>query len=112
MEVNQFNRYVIGRANTAVRNSGVVTSAICFERGAAHLRQASRGLHHEGRLVAFAAMRDGREIGAVGLDQQAIVGRDARGLADGFGLGKREHAAEAEVEAEVERLARLRLRRR
>ena len=75
-------------------------------------RQASYGLHHEGRLVAFPAMRHRREIRAIGLHQDAIVGRDARGLPHGVGLGKREHAAETEMEAEIERLARLRLRRR
>ena len=75
--------------------------------GAADLGQTAHRLHQERRLIAFAAMRNGREIRAIGLDQEAVVGRDARRLADRFGLGKRQHAAETQVEAAIERLARL-----
>ena len=71
----------------------------------AHLGELARGFDHQGRLVAFAAVRDGREIGRVGLDQEAIVGCDARGFADVFGRFEGQDAAEAEMETQVESFA-------
>src|SRR5207248_876885 len=56
----------------------------------------------------LAAMRNGREIRGVGLDQDPIEWGEPRGLADGLGFGKREDAAEAQMESEIERLARFR----
>ena len=58
----------------------VVSSAICSE-SYREVRRVAHGFHHEGRLVAFAAIRDGREIGRIGLDQKPVVRRDARGFA-------------------------------
>ena len=74
--------------------------------------QTADGLHDEGRFVAFAAVRNGRQVRAIGFDQNAIFGRQAGGFAHRVGLGKCEHAAETQMESEVERLAGLRRRRR
>ena len=50
----------------------------------------------------------GARYGAIGLDQQAVFGRHARRLAQRFRLRKREHAAEAQVKSEIQRLPRFR----
>ena len=44
-------------------------------------------------------MGDGREIGRVGLDQNAIERRETGRLARGVSLRKRKHAPEAQMEA-------------
>src|SRR5580704_14602559 len=72
-----------------------------------HLRQLSRRLHEERRLIAFAAMRDGREIGRVGFEQQALERSNPRRLANGISLGEREHAAEAQMKSEIQSFLRL-----
>src|ERR1035441_10760143 len=43
-------------------------------RSAAHLGQTARGVHHEGRFVAFSAMRHRGQIRAIGLDQETVFG--------------------------------------
>ena len=45
-------------------------------------------LRHIGRLVALAAKRDRRQVGAVGLDQQPIRRRGGRGLRSVSAFGK------------------------
>ena len=52
-------------------------------------------------------MGHGGEIGSVGLDQQSIERNHPRGFPRRLGFGKSEHAAEAEMEPEIERLPRL-----
>ncbi len=47
-------------------------------RHAPRLRDDAGGRGDEGRLVALAAMRHGREVGRVGLDEQAVE-RDVAG---------------------------------
>ena len=49
----------------------------------------------------------GARYGAVGLDQQPIVRRNPRGLAEFRRFRKRQHAAEAQMEAEIQAFARL-----
>ncbi len=66
------------------------------------------GLHHKCRFVPLSAVWDGGQVGAVGLDQESIVGHERRGLTHRFGLGKSEHAAEAQMKAERQRLPGLR----
>ena len=58
-------------------------------------------------FVTLAAMRDGREVGRVGLDQHAVEGDDLRGVANGLRLGKRDVAGEGNHEAEIECAARM-----
>ena len=73
------------------------------QAGAAQLGHL-RGFDREGRLVALTTVRDRSEKGRVGLNQQSIGGRDARGFLYAYGLGKREDTAEADVEADGQRL--------
>src|ERR671935_255698 len=59
----------------------------------------------ERRLVPLAAMRRGREVRGVGLEQHAILGHAARGIAEVAVRRERQRAREGEVEAEAEPLA-------
>ena len=47
-------------------------------------RHMAYGEDREGRLVALAAPGHGRKVGAVGLQQQAVVRDDGQGLAHGL----------------------------
>ena len=73
-------------------------------RFAAQFGELARGLDHERRFVALAALRHRREIRCVGFDQHPIGGREARGLLNVERFGKRHDAAEAEMKSELERL--------
>src|ERR1019366_8383254 len=68
-----------------------------------HAGQHPRSLQHQGRLVAFAAMRNGGQPGGIGLDQQAVVRGEPEGFADGFGGLERRHAAKRQMETEGKR---------
>ena len=74
---------------------------------AADLRQAPDHLHHKGRLVAFAPVRHGRQVRAIRLHQQPVLGGDARRLPHRIRLGERQHAAEGQIKTAVEGLASL-----
>ena len=65
-------------------------------RYAAELGEFADGFEHEGRFIALSAFRDGREIGRVSLDQDAIRRRLAGRFLNIEGLGKRHDAAEAQ----------------
>src|SRR5581483_823385 len=78
-----------------------------FIRKAAQLRQPPRGVDDESRLIAFAPLRYGRQIGGVGLHQQTVERYTDRSLANFLRLWKGDHAAEADVEAQVQRALRL-----
>ena len=52
----------------------------------------------QGGFVALAAQGDGREKGRVGLDQDAVGGRELGGVADGLRLRISQVAGEREVE--------------
>ena len=73
----------------------VVASAICLRRGAAHFGQPANGLNYEGRFIAFAAMRNRRQIGAIRLHQKPVLGRNPRAGAHCIGFRKCEHAPES-----------------
>ena len=80
----------------------VVCAGDLVRRDAAGLGQHLGGLDHVGRLAALAAEFAGREIGRVGLDQDA-VGRQVRG--DGaqlVGFLEGQDAGERHVEAELD----------
>src|ERR1039457_405170 len=75
-----------------------ITSGTCGDGlggTAAHLGETAGGVHHEGRFVAFSAMRHRSQIRAIGLDQETVFGGDSGGFTQGFGFGEGEHAAEA-----------------
>src|SRR6476660_2714226 len=74
-------------------------------RHAADFSKLAHGFHQERRFIALAAVRDRSEIRGVGFDQDAVERGEARSLAKGFGFRKGEDPAEAEMEAEIERLA-------
>lgn len=57
------------------------------------------GVGDQGGLVALAAVGDGGEKGAVGLDQNAVRRGCESGIADGLRLWVGEIAGEGEVEA-------------
>ena len=74
--------------NEPVESLRWLTSAMCCSSDTPRSsRQLARGLDHERRLVAFAAFGDGREIGRVGFDQDAIGGGDARGFLNFYAFG-------------------------
>ncbi len=73
------------------------------DRQAADLGEPRSDVGDVGRLVALAAKRLGREIGRVGLEQQALERHLAHRGAQLVRALEREDAAEAEVEAELER---------
>ena len=75
-------------------------------RDALHLRQHGRGLHHIGRLVALAAVLAGRQIGRVGLHQEAVERHGLRHLAQGLGFLERDDAGEGDVEPQLQPRAR------
>ena len=56
-------------------------------------------LRDVGRLVALAAIRNRRQVGAVGLDQQPIGRRGGGGLAQRFGLREGHDAGNRQEEA-------------
>ena len=58
---------------------------------------------HVGRLVGLAAVRHGRQVGAVGLDQAAVQRHAARHLAQCLGVLEAQDARERDVEAHVQR---------
>ena len=69
---------------------------------ALQLGHPPRRLQHVGGLVLLPAVRNRREVGRVGLDQQPIQGREAHRLGERLGLLVGHHAGDGEVEAEVE----------
>src|SRR5438128_4537244 len=92
----------LGGGLTTRRPTELVKVSCCrrrnlFRRDSADLRQFPHRLEYERRFVALSAMRDGREIRGVGLDQDAIERGQAGGFTDGFGFREREHSAEAQV---------------
>src|SRR6266536_1424386 len=58
--------------------------------------KVTRGLHHERRLVALAAMRNRRQVGAVGLQKETVERHHFSGLADVLRLGIAEISGEGE----------------
>ena len=103
-----------GAGGACVSNRPAITAenfaggqgAKLFVRFAAQFGQLPRSMHHQRRLVAFAALRHGRQIRRVGFNQDAIARRGLRRFLHRERLGKRHDAAEAQVEAEVDRAAR------
>ena len=77
-----------------------------FDGEVAQPRDLLADVAHEGGLVALAAIGDGREIGAVGFDQQAVERHAARDLLQLDRVLERDDAREGDVEAEVERALR------
>src|SRR5579883_340506 len=76
-----------------------------LRRRAAHFGEHADGIHQEGRFVAFAAPRNGGQVGCVGLDQQAVAGSEGRGVAHCLRFGERQHAPERQVKSAVQSLA-------
>ena len=72
-------------------------------RDSPRLGDHARGRGDEGRLVALAAMGDGREIGRVGLDQHPVERDVAGDVAQFLRLLEGHHAREGDRKAEVER---------
>ena len=66
-------------------------------------RDRAGGVGDVGRLVAPAAVRGGREVGAVGLDQQAVARGGGEDRAQIVGVAEGGDAGDREVEAERER---------
>src|SRR5258708_23869998 len=77
-------------------------------RSPADFSQLANRIHQERRLVALAAVWDRRQVRRVGLDQQPVRRGQPRRLADRLGLGKCQHAPEAQMESQVERFPRFR----
>ena len=103
-------RWLLPRGRGTLVNSrkkfSVVWRAISSNDHAAGLGQHLGGLDHIGRLVALAAELAGREIGRVGLDQEA-VGRQRRGdRAQVVGFLEGQDAGERDREAERDGAAR------
>ncbi len=74
-----------------------------FGRDSARLGDHARRGDHEGRLVAAAAMGRRREIGGVGLDQNAVERNVAGDGAQILRLLERHHAGKRDHEPEAER---------
>ena len=70
----------------------------------AQARDLPGDVAHPRRLVALAAPRDRREVGAVGLDQHPLEGDALRDLLQLDGVPERDDAGERDVEAELHRL--------
>ena len=99
--------YELGEASQSRAKFRVVTSAACSGGPAAQFRQAADGLHDERRLVPFPTVRNGREIGRVRLDQQAILWGERRRFSNIVRFWECQNAAEAEMKAQFQRLFRL-----
>ena len=69
------------------------------EGEAAEFGQAGRGGGDEGRAIAFAAVGHGREIGRIGLHEDAVGGEPAGDLAQGIGIAEGEDAREGDAVA-------------
>src|ERR1043165_2217918 len=78
-------------------------AAQLFRLDAAKVCREGRRLDDEGRLVSPSAKGHGREVWAVGLDEQAFGRHCARNLAQVLGLLEGDVAGERDHEAEFER---------
>src|ERR1019366_3625625 len=79
-----------------------------FFRGkTAQLAYLHRDFPHKSRFVALAAMRNGREVRAIGLDKHAIQRDHAGRITNILCLGIRDIACERNNEAKIERGARM-----
>src|SRR5258708_40005920 len=73
---------------------------------AAKIREDVQRERDVGRLVAFAAIRLGREIGCVRLDHHAVIGDDRCSLANRRGIFERDDSRERDAKSQREELAR------
>src|SRR6476659_2754267 len=71
-----------------------------LERNAAALGQDLGGLDHVGRLVALAAETAGREIGRIGLDENAVAGQRRRDGAQRVRILEGQNAGEGDEVSE------------
>src|SRR3954469_5635107 len=72
------------------------------DRFAARRRQRLENARDERRLVAPAAVRHGREVRAVRLDEEPVRGHESRRVAQRFGLRERDDPGERHQEADVD----------
>src|SRR5437879_840525 len=77
-----------------------------IRRSRADFSQLANRIHQERRLVALAAVWDRRQIRRVGFDKKPVRRGQPRRLADRLGFGKCQHAAETQMESQVQRFSR------
>src|SRR5262249_49520491 len=73
-----------------------------FHRQAAQFTKLARRLFYKGRFVAFAAMRNGRRIRRIRLDEHAVKRNFQRSIADGLRLGERDVTSKRDQEASIQ----------